>query len=127
MNPRFGFNHRRQPMRTRTVALALSLLVFPAAFAQENPSLSYAAIIARHPSIKLSDADLTRLRAEGECLAGVKALGSLPMDQFQPNIEWLNIRTQAMLALNRPCEVLVILEAAHDALDTTNAPKHRQQ
>ena len=114
-------------MRTKTVAFALSLLVFPAAFGQENPNLSYAAIIARHPSVKLSDADLTKLRAEGECLAGVKALGSLPMDQFQPNIEWLNIRTQAMLALNRPCEVLVILEAAHDALDTTNAPKHRQQ
>ena len=114
-------------MRTKVVAIALSLLVFPAAFVQENPDLSYAAIIARHPTVKLSDSELTKLRAEGECLAGVKALGSLPMDQFQPNIEWLNIRTQAMLALNRPCEVLVILEAAHDALDTTNAPKHRQQ
>jgi hypothetical protein len=114
-------------MRTKTVAFALSLLAFPTAFAQEDPSLSYAAIIARHPSVKLSDSELARLRAEGECLAGVKALGSLPMDKFQPNIEWLNIRTQAMLALNRPCEVLVMLEAAHDALQTTNAPKFRQQ
>jgi hypothetical protein len=114
-------------MRTKVVAIALSLLVFPAAFSQENPDLSYAAIIARHPSVKLGEAELAKLRAEGECLAGVKALGSLPMDQFQPNIEWLNIRTQAMLALNRPCEVLVMLEAAHDALDTTNAPKHRKQ
>jgi hypothetical protein len=114
-------------MRTKVVAIALSLSVFPAAFGQEDPGLSYAAIIARHPSVKISDSDLARLRAEGECLAGVKALGSLPMDQFQPNIEWLNIRTQAMLALNRPCEVLVMLEAAHDALDTTNAPKNRQR
>ena len=114
-------------MRTRVAAITLTLLLSASTVGQENPSLSYAAIIARHPSVKLSEADLARLRAEGECLAGVKALGSLPMDQFQPNIEWLNIRTQAMLALNRPCEVLVMLEAAHDALDTTNAPKHRQQ
>ena len=113
-------------MRTRVAAVALSLLASASTVGQENPSLSYAAIIARHPSVKISDTDLARLRAEGECLAGVKALGSLPMDQFQPNIEWLNIRTQAMLALNRPCEVLVMLEAAHDALDTSNAPKHRQ-
>ncbi len=114
-------------MRTRIVATALCLLVFPAAFGQEDPDLSYAAIIGRHPSVKVSDSDLARLRAEGECLAGVKALGALPVDQFQPNIEWLNIRTQAMLALNRPCEVLVMLEAAHDALETTNAPKLRRQ
>ena len=113
-------------MRTRVAAVVLSLLVSASTSGQENPSLSYAAIIARHPSVKISDADLARLKAEGECLAGVKALGSLPMDQFQPNIEWLNVRTQAMLALNRPCEVLVMLEAAHDALDTSNAPKHRQ-
>jgi len=113
-------------MRTRVAAIVLTLLVSASTVGQENPSLSYAAIIARHPSVKISDTDLARLRAEGECLAGVKALGSLPMDKFQPNIEWLNIRTQAMLALNRPCEVLVMLEAAHDALDTSNAPKHRQ-
>ena len=113
-------------MRTRVAAIVLTLLVSASTVGQENPSLSYAAIIARHPSVKISDTDLARLRAEGECLAGVKALGSLPMDQFQPNIEWLNVRTQAMLALNRPCEVLVMLEAAHDALDTSNAPKHRQ-
>jgi hypothetical protein len=113
-------------MRTRVAAITLTLLVSASTVGQEDPGLSYAAIIARHPSVKISDADVARLRAEGECLAGVKALGSLPMDQFQPNIEWLNIRTQAMLALNRPCEVLVMLEAAHDALDTSNAPKHRQ-
>ena len=113
-------------MRTRVAAITLTLLVSASTIGQENPILSYAAISARHASVRISDADLTKLRAEGECLAGVKALGSLPMDQFQPNIEWLNIRTQAMLALNRPCEVLVMLEAAHDALDTSNAPKHRQ-
>ena len=112
-------------MRSR-IAIALSLLVSSAAFGQEDPSLSFAAISARHPSVRLSDAEVARLKAEGECLAGVKALSSLPMDEFQPNIEWLNIRTQAMLALARPCEVLVMLEAAHDALETSNAPKLRR-
>jgi hypothetical protein len=110
-------------MRTRIAAIALTLLVSAAAIGQED--LTLAAITARHPAIKMSDAELARLRAEGECLAGVKALGSLPMDEFQPNIEWLNIRTQAMLALARPCEVLAMLEAAHDALGTSNAPRLR--
>jgi hypothetical protein len=113
-------------MRTRIAALAFTLLVLSAATGQENTNLSYAAISARYPAVKMSDAELAKNRAEGECLAGVKALGSLPMDQFQPNIEWLNIRTQAMLALARPCEVLVMLEAAHDALATSNAPRLRK-
>ena len=111
-------------MRTRIAAITLSLLVSSAAFGQED--LSFAAISARHPVVRMSDAELVRLRAEGECLAGIKALNALPMDEFQPNIEWLNIRTQAMLALARPCEVLAMLEAAHDALETSNAPKLRQ-
>lgn len=107
-------------MRTRTATIVLSLLVSSAAFGQED--LSFAAISQRHAVVRMSDTELARMRAEGECLAGIKALGSLPMDQFQPNIEWLNIRTQAMLAFARPCEVLVMLEAAHDALATSNAP-----
>ena len=107
-------------MLTRIAAITFSLLVSSAAFGQDD--LSFAAISARHPTVRINDADLARLRAEGECLAGVKKLSSLPMDQFQPNIEWLNIRTQAMLALARPCEVLAMLEAAHDALGTSNAP-----
>jgi hypothetical protein len=112
-------------MRTRIAVLAFTLLVLSTASGQEDANLTYAAISARHPSVRMSDAELAKIRAEGECLAGVKALGSLPMDQFQPNIEWLNIRTQAMLALARPCEVLVMLEAAHDALATSNAPRFR--
>jgi hypothetical protein len=107
-------------MRTTIAAITLSLLVSANAFGEDD--LSFAAISKRHPVVKMSDADLAKMRAEGECLAGIKALGSLPMDQFQPNIEWLNIRTQAMLAFARPCEVLVVLEAAHDALVTANAP-----
>jgi hypothetical protein len=111
-------------MRTRIAAITLSLLVSATAFGQED--LSLAAISQRHAVVRLSDAELTRLRAEGECLAGIKTLNALPMDEFQPNIEWLNIRTQAMLALARPCEVLAMLEAAHDALGTSNAPRLRQ-
>ena len=109
-------------MRTRVVAITLSLLCSYAAVGQQD--LSYAAISQRHAAVRLSDTELARIRAEGECLAGIKTLNALPMDQFQPNIEWLNIRTQAMLALAlaRPCDVLVMLEAAHDALATSNAP-----
>jgi hypothetical protein len=112
-------------MRTRIAVLSLSLLVCSAALGQDDRDLSFAAISARHPVVKMSDAELVRLRAEGECLAGIKTLNALPMDEFQPNIEWLNIRTQAMLALARPCEVLAMLEAAHDSLETSNAPKFR--
>jgi hypothetical protein len=111
-------------MRTRTAAITLSLLVSSPTFGQED--LSFAAISARHPVVRMSEAELARVRAEGECLAGVKTLNALPMEQFQPNIEWLNIRTQAMLALARPCEVLVMLEAAHDALATSNAPRLKE-
>jgi hypothetical protein len=111
-------------MRTRIAAAALSLLVSSAALGQED--LSFAAISSRHPVVRMTDADLVRLKAEGECLAGIKTLNALPMDEFQPNIEWLNIRTQAMLAMARPCDVLAMLEAAHDALETSNAPKFRQ-
>ena len=113
-------------MHTRIATIALSLFVFSSAVSQENPSLSFAAIAERHPVVRMSEAELARIRAEGECLAGIKALGSLPMEEFQPNIEWLNIRTQAMLAFARPCEVLVTLEAAHDALATSNAPRLRE-
>jgi len=107
-------------MPTRIAAIALGALVSSTVLGQDD--LSYAAISTRHPVVRLSDAELARMRAEGECLAGIKTLNALPMDQFQPNIEWLNIRTQAMLALARPCEVLAMLEAAHDALATSNAP-----
>ena len=111
-------------MRTSVAAITMGLLVATTALAEED--LSYAAISARHPVVKMSEADLAKMKAEGECLAGIKAIGSLPMDQFQPNIEWLNIRTQAMLALAKPCEVLVMLEAAHEALATSNAPSHKR-
>ena len=111
-------------MRTTIAAVALSLLASSNVFGQED--LSFAAISQRHPVVKMSDAEVSRIKAEGECLAGIKALGSLPMDKFQPNIEWLNVRTQAMLAFARPCEVLVVLEAAHDALATANAPSHKK-
>ena len=107
-------------MRTKIAAAALSLLLVSDAFGQDD--LSYAAISTRHSVVRMTDAELARARAEGECLAGIKALGSLPNDQFQPNIEWLNIRTQALLTLARPCEALVMLEAAYDALGTSNAP-----
>jgi hypothetical protein len=99
--------------------IAAAVLCCAAAFGQD---LSFEAISGRYASVRMSAAELDRARAEGECLAGIKALGSLPMDEFQPNIEWLNVRTQALLALAKPCEVLVILEAAHNALGTANAP-----
>src|SRR5688572_4832618 len=111
-------------MRAITAAFALSLLVTLSASGQEG--LSFAAISSRHPVVRMSEAELVRLQAEGGCLAGIKTLNALPMDEFPPNIEWLNIRTQAMLALARPCEVLAMLEAAHDALETSNAPKLRE-
>jgi len=105
-------------MRNTIAATILGLLVSSIAFGQEE--LSFAAISQRHAAVRMTDAELARIRAEGECLAGIRTLGALPNDTFQPNIEWLNFRTQAMLA--RPCEVLVMLEAAHDALATSNAP-----
>jgi hypothetical protein len=107
-------------------ALALGLIASSTPLAQQDTTFRFAAITARHPAARIGEADLAKLRAEGECLAGVRLLGSLPMDEFQPNIEWLNVRTQAMLALARPCEVLVMLEAAHDALGTSNAPGLRE-
>ena len=87
-------------MRTKVAALVVTLLVSASTVGRRESELELCRDHSRHPSVKISDTDLARLRAEGECLAGVKALGSLPMDQFQPNIEWLNIRTQAMLASN---------------------------
>lgn len=107
-------------MHKKIAVFLAAVLLAPAVCAQD--ALSFRAISSRHPSVRLSDADLEKARAEGECLAGIKILGSLPMDEFQPNIEWLNFRTQALLTLAKPCEVLAILEAAHVALNTSNAP-----
>jgi hypothetical protein len=110
-------------MRTTIAAITLGTLISSSAFGQEN--LSFAAISQRHAVVRMTDAELAEMRAEGECLAGIKAINSLPQDEFQPNIEWLNIRTQAMLGISRPCQVLVMLEAAHDALATSNAPSRK--
>lgn len=107
-------------MRTTIAAVASTLLLASSAFGQD--ALNFAAISERHAVARMSDAELARMRAEGECLAGIRVLGALPKSEFQPNIEWLNFRTQALLAVSRPCEVLVMLEAAHDALATSNAP-----
>jgi len=107
-------------MRNTIAAITLSLLVSAPALAEDD--LSFAAISQRHAAVRMTDAELARMRAEGECLAGIRTLGALPNDTFQPNIEWLNFRTQALLTLARPCEVLAMLEAAHDALATSNAP-----
>ena len=51
-------------MRTRVAVITLSLLLSSIAIGQED--LSLAAISARHPAIKMSDAELARLRAEGD-------------------------------------------------------------
>jgi hypothetical protein len=107
-------------MRIRIAMLASTVLLASTALAQD--ALNFAAISARHAGARMSDADLARARAEGECLAGIRVLGALPKADFQPNIEWLNFRTQALLTVSKPCEVLVMLEAAHDALMTSNAP-----
>ena len=110
-------------MRTRVAAITACMLAASTAAGQQD--LSFAAISQRHTVVRMTDAELARVKAEGECLAGIKAINSLPQTEFQPNIEWLNIRTQAMLGISRPCEVLVMLEAAHDALATSNAPGRR--
>ena len=81
-------------MRTRIAAAALCLLVSTAASGQED--LSFAAISSRHPVVRMTDAELVIAQGvensarQGECLAGIKTLNALPMDEFQPNIEWLN-------------------------------------
>ena len=49
-------------MRTRIAAAALCLLVSSAAFGQED--LSFAAISSRHPVVRMTDAELVRLRAK---------------------------------------------------------------
>lgn len=109
-------------MGGRVTAITVALLVSGAALAQD---LSFDGISARHPEIRMSDAEISRARGEGECLAGIKQLSSLPADEFEPNIEWLNFRSGSLLSHMRPCEVLVLLEAAHDALETANAPRTR--
>jgi hypothetical protein len=105
-------------MKRRWVGLVAGVLLAPVVSAQD---LSYAAISARYSAAIMNDANYDLMRAEGECLAGIKELNSLPPDEFQPNIEWLRIRTQALLTLARPCDVLVMLEAAHAALHTAKA------
>lgn len=107
-------------MKRRWVGLVAGALLAPVVSAQE---LSYAAISGRYSTEIMNDASYDMMRAEGECLAGIKELNSLPPDEFQPNIEWLRIRTQALLTQARPCDVLIMLEAAHQALHTAKAPQ----
>ncbi len=90
-----------------------------------DDSALYRDIADRHPAVKLDAQSLARARGEGECLASIKAINSLPPQEFHPNIEWLRLRTSSLLRHMKPCEVLIMLEAAHDALDTENAPRNR--
>ncbi len=105
---------------------AVMLLIFflPLTTLAEDSPL-FIDIADRHPAAKLDAQSLARARGEGECLASIKAINSLPRQEFHPNIEWLRLRTGTLLSHMKPCEVLIMLEAAHDALDTKNAPKNR--
>ncbi|MCG8435068.1 MAG: hypothetical protein MJA83_13655 [Gammaproteobacteria bacterium] len=80
---------------------------------------------AQSGAARMDAREIAAAKLEGVCLAAIKQLNSYPKEEFHPNIEWLRIRSSALLSHVRPCEVLLMLESAHDVLDTENAPKNR--
>ncbi len=95
--------------------LIASLALFTSSVFAE-PSYQYSNIAQRYGKHALSEAKLTELKMQAECLVGIKKLNFKRKDSFDPIAEWTSFRTRSLLEQYSPCETLVMLELAQKQL-----------
>ena len=105
----------------RSIGCLLLLLVVAGLWTGTAVARSYQfdAIQVRFPDVAIDKAQTESARMQGECLVGLKALNFRGNQAaFDPVAEWSNFRTVSLLEQFSPCEVLAMMDVAHERLKT---------
>lgn len=107
----------------RTIACFLILATGLWSGAAAARSYQFDAIQARFPDVAIDKTRTAAARMQGECLVGLKALNFRGNQAaFDPVAEWSNFRSVSLLEQFSPCEVLAMMEVAHERLKTPERP-----
>jgi len=102
---------------TNIIFFIFSLLFSTSAY---SDGFSYNSISKRHGGLPLSKKQVENAKIQGECIVGLKNLGTEKKGKFDAVTEWINFRGAALLWRKSPCEVLVTMEVAREKLQNSH-------